>query len=108
MESGKLNKRITIQRRINSPDDEGYVVDSWEDIKTIWASMITTGGGEFYAAQKIHAETNVVFNVRFISILTTQNRIKWGNHYYEVLALNPVGGGITSLLISAKEVTDSG
>jgi SPP1 family predicted phage head-tail adaptor len=32
---------------------------------TIWAEAITTGGREFYAAQKLYAEMTVLFRVRY-------------------------------------------
>jgi len=108
MEAGKLSKRVTIQRKSNPPDSEGYAIEVWEDLQTIWASIKTTGSREFYAAQKLNTETTAVFEIRFTRSITVRDRIKYGSRYFEMLGINDVDGKGITLLISAKEVVASG
>ncbi len=64
MQAGELNKRITIQNKPDIKDQDGYPVETWIDLKSsVPASIITTGGREFYAAQKLNSETSMVVKI---------------------------------------------
>lgn len=104
MRAGKLDQRITIQTNTVTRDDYGDPVDSWADTKTVWAEAITGGGREFYAAQKLFAETKVVFRVRYDSSIVVTQRIVWLSRYYHILSINHVSGAYRELLIACKEV----
>ena len=52
MDIGKLNKRIAIQKRKIFIDENGFEVETWEDYKTIWASIKNLNGKEFFQAQQ--------------------------------------------------------
>ena len=104
MEAGKLNNLITIQAKSIVPDGDGYNTETWVDIATVSAAILTTGGGEFYAAQKVNAETACLFKIRYMSNINTRMRIKYGYRIFEILGINNVDGGNRQLQISAKEV----
>jgi SPP1 family predicted phage head-tail adaptor len=70
----------------------------------VWAQIYTTGGREFYAAQKLHAETKVVFRVRYDSSIVVTQRIKWLSRYFNILSIDLCGGQYRELLISTSEV----
>jgi len=59
---------------------------------------------EFFAAQRINAETTAVFKIRYLSSINTGMRIKMGNRIFEILFLNDVNGQRKELSIAAKEV----
>lgn len=106
MEAGKLNQRITIQKHKGvTYDDYGAPVIEWEDLRSVWAEVITQGGGEFYAAQKINAETEALFRVRFADdISDTRMRIIYRTRTFDILRINEVDGKRRELLLAAKEV----
>jgi SPP1 family predicted phage head-tail adaptor len=103
MRAGNLSRRITIQT-LTETNTYGDVVKSWTDERTVWCEIVTTGGGEFYAAQKLNAETTVLFKTRYFRGLTTKHRIKYCGRVYEILSVNDVGERRRELHISAKEV----
>ncbi len=103
MRAGKLDQRLTIQTKTATRDAMGQPVETWADTKTVWGEAITGGGGEFYAAQKLFAETKVVFRVRYDSSITTTQRIEWLGRYYQILSVPPPGQ-YREILIACKEV----
>ena len=104
MEAGKLNRLITIQKKLVMHDSYGQAVETWNSDFTTWASMVTSGGSEFYAAQKLNASTTAVFKVRYTQRIQVTNRVVLGNRVFEILSINEIDGMRTELAISCKEV----
>lgn len=106
--AGKLDQRITFQSHTATADSYGQMIETWATAFSDWAEMITTGGGEFYAAQKQNAEAKAVFRVRYRAALDVAGaselyQIKVGTRVYQILNIAPAGRRV-ELLISAKEV----
>lgn len=104
MTAGELNHRITIKQSTPTRDSYGQSVIAWSDVGALWAGVITTGGGEFYAAQKKNAETTALFTVRYTTAIDTKMQIVYGGKTYEILDINDVNGANVELQISAKAV----
>lgn len=104
MNIGSMDKRITIQTKTVTYNSYNEPIESWADTSTVWAGIINSGGGEFYAAQKLNADTQSVFHIRHYAGLTTLNRIKYGSRIFEILHVNNVDEGNREMLVSAKEV----
>lgn len=104
MRAGELNRRITLQIKTITYDTVNEPIETWTDYATVWAAVITTGGREFYAAQKLNAETSTVFKVRYNPVINTYMRIRWGNRKFEIIGVNDVDARHEELQISAKEV----
>ena len=104
MSVGERNLRVTFQRPAETRDDDMYNKREWTDVGTTWAKMITTGGGEFFAAQRTNAETNAVFEIRYTEHIDASMRIKVGSRYFSILFINNVDGRFVTLQIAAKEV----
>lgn len=102
MEAGKLNRKITLQAMGTTRDSDGYETENWIDVSDLKSEVITSGGREFYAAQKQNAETTAVFRIRYRVGVNTRMRVKWGNRIFAILSLNPIDR--TELLINAHEV----
>lgn len=104
MKAGDLNRQITIQQKTKVKDGDGYETETWVTLATLWTQVITTGGREFYAAQKLNAETSAVFKVRYTEKVNARQRIKYGNRIFEILNVADPDGKRVELNISAKEV----
>jgi SPP1 family predicted phage head-tail adaptor len=104
MGAGERNRQIVFRQKTISYGTYNEPIPDWSDAFTVWAKVITTGGKEFYAAQKLYAETSAVFDVRYTQRIHSRLRIKYGNRTLEILGLNDVDGKHESILVSAKEV----
>jgi len=102
--SGKKTQRVTIQAETGGQDTYGQAGGTWSDLATVWAEVITSGGREFYAAQKTNAETSAVFCIWYRSGLNTTRRIKYGRRIYNIISVVDPEESHIELLISAKEV----
>jgi SPP1 family predicted phage head-tail adaptor len=103
--AGELTQRITIQRDSGTVKDSyNQTIPAWTDVATVWAGVITTGGREFFAAQRLNAETSAVFKIRYRTGLDTEKRILWGDRVFGVININDVDARHVEMLISAKEV----
>ena len=100
----RFNCEITFQQQESGVDSYGQPLESWTDAITRSAEKITTSGREFYAAQKLNAETSAVFKLWYEPGIDVKMRIKQGDKYFNILSLNNVNEQNQFLLISAKEV----
>lgn len=62
---GKLDRRITVQRRVTTTDDYGQELNSWTDIATVWANIRPIGGRERLAAMAIESTLTHTVAVRY-------------------------------------------
>lgn len=102
-----MNLQITFQENAPVKDSFGQEVESWQnvsDLTDIWASMRTSGGGEFYAAQKVNAETTALFKVRYLTGIDTEMRILYNGKTYQILNVNDVNEQHEFISISCKAV----
>jgi SPP1 family predicted phage head-tail adaptor len=104
MQAGALNRRIIIQKKQMSRDADGYPAEIWVTQSVRWAQVLTTGGGEFYAAQRVNAETTAVFKTRYVQGINTGMRIKYGERIFDILSISDTDGQRKELSISAKEI----
>ena len=101
----RFNVEITIQQDTGTTQDSyGQLVESWTTFLATPASMITTGGRELYAAQKVNAETTAVFKMWYEPGIDAKMWIMYGSRKFNILAINNVDEQNQFLLISAKEV----
>jgi len=104
VKAGELNRQITFRRATFTYDSKNEQIPTDVDAATVWAGVITTGGREFYAAQKLNAETSKVFKIRYRTDVNGTMKIKYGKKTYEIIEINDVDGKNEELLISTKEV----
>ena len=104
MKAGNMNRQIGIQKKTVTYNSYNEPIEAWTTVRGVWAEVISTGGGEFYAAQKVNAQTSVIFKIRYATDITVKNRILYNSRLWEILSINDVNGGRTELQISCKEV----
>lgn len=102
--AGELKNKITLQQQAKDQDGHTRPENPWEDVATVWAAMITTGGKEFFAAQKINAETNAVFKIRYKPNIDAAMRICFSTRKFNILHVNNVDARNIELQLSCSEV----
>lgn len=77
MEPGELRHRVTIQRRIDTTNDRGGPVETYEDWFESWAEVRDLTPREQFQAQQVGAEITKKVRIRYRPGLDEKCRIRW-------------------------------
>lgn len=105
MRAGQLNKRITIQRRVDARQPSGQRKPEWQDYKTVWAQMKCTDSKAVDSTGAIQHEGLYRFYIRYIPGITPEMRILYHDRVF-TLTGPPADweGEKTGLTLLAKEL----
>lgn len=107
MNPGELNQKITIQQNLSTAVNSlNENVPTWTTYASPYAAVKETGSRELFYAQKVYAETEAVFIIRYKSGIDSKMRIVWGTRTFEIIGTPIDPDKKRSMLhIPAKEVT---
>jgi len=86
IDSGKLDKRITIQQPRESTHG-GEVTRVWEDLATVWAEMIPLKSDESVDAEQLASRITHRLRIRYRPDLTitSRMRLKYGSRELHIV-----------------------
>ncbi len=87
MQIGQLEHRITLQSLVKTKD-AGDVKESYVDVVTVPARVITQRGAEAFTAARLQAIENVRVLMRYRDDVKTTWRFKWNGQFYNVTAVD--------------------
>lgn len=99
MQTGKLNKRIKIDRPNETQNDLQEVVIEYVFWQEVWASIEPLNGKEFLTAQQIQSDVSTRIRIRYLEGINQKHRIRFDREatgsptvtdYYEIDAVIPV------------------
>ena len=108
MKPGELNKRITLQKPITTTNERGFEIETWENLKTVWAAVSNLHGREYFAAAAVQAESTVKFTIRYLEDLDTTMRILFQGRQYNITSIDNIKYQNRYMEIKAMEVVGSG
>lgn len=91
MNSGRLDRQITIERNAGTRDAYGQVSESWGTYKTLWAQKIEAKGTEAQIDAQQQGERPVTFRVRYRDDLLTSDRLVYNSDSYDILNFVEIG-----------------
>lgn len=86
---GKLDKRVTIEKKVSGRDAAGEPRDVWEKVKTIWANVRFERGSEFIRNNKNTAVTRASIRVRYREDVDEGMRIVYGKRILNIVNILP-------------------
>lgn len=104
MRAGELNKRLTIQQPTATTNIRGGKTKGWADLATVWGSLESLSGREFFEAHQTETEITTRIRIRYMSGLNTHMRISYGTKYWKIISI--IEEGNAGLLIMATETED--
>lgn len=81
---GKLNRRLTVQTRIQTKDDAGARVEAWLDTAQVWGEMLEMRQAEAVNSDAERLTTSTVFRIRYMPIAAGSNRITYSGQTYGI------------------------
>ncbi|MDE3838657.1 head-tail adaptor protein [Bacillus methanolicus] len=110
MNPGLFNKRISIQRFTEGVNENGFPIQEWQDVKSVWAMIKTpndkTSSLEFYEAATTHAKNTLSFVIRYTNTIgiDTDMRILYKEKSFEILSIINDNERNKTLTIIGREV----
>ena len=84
MDAGKLNRRITIQRREVKRTASGQRVGDWVDYCTVWAQIQCTDSKTVDSDGVVVHEGIYKFFIRWRTGITAEMRVLYGDRVFEL------------------------
>jgi phage head-tail adaptor, putative, SPP1 family len=92
---GKYRHRVTIEQQVETRDDMGGVVVTWQPFAVgVPAEVLTGPGRELIAADQQQADIAARINLRYTPWLTAKMRILWDGRVFNIVGepdLDPTG-----------------
>ena len=87
--SGKYNRRVTIRRRSVGQDASGQPIQSWENVATLWASVLTQTGRESIKSDRPVSEVMASIRIRWRTDIVADMQAMLGTSIYDIKAIIP-------------------
>ncbi|MEG2117355.1 MAG: phage head closure protein [Clostridia bacterium] len=104
---GKLNRRIQVLKHIETQDEFGQSVVSWEVVARAWANIVPKSGGEIFNFQRIMTKSDVVITMRYDKEITVQHRVKYLDKTYEIVAVQDENTSHKATVLYCKEANEN-
>lgn len=91
IDPAKLNRRLTVRRRVLIEDPQWGDTWEWQDHRTTWGAMAYESVDEEFAAGQHYTERTVTFTMRFSRDLTEVDRVVCEGIEYEILGVTEMG-----------------
>lgn len=108
MEIGELRHRITFQKLMTTTNENGFDLEDWVDIKTVWSAARNLNGKEFFEAAMGQAEKTVKFIIRFTDGIDETMRILFKQRIYNITFIDNIKYRNNFIEIKALEVESCG
>lgn len=103
MQSGKLNRRITIQSQVTTQDAIGELVTTWSIVCVVSASVKDLSGREFVASAATVATILTQIEIRYRADITASMRVIEGTNNYNIETV--LDQNKKSLLLMCKKLS---
>jgi len=84
MFAGWLRHRIVIQELVGTKNSYGEVVQSWQDVATVWASIEPLRGREYVEAAAAQVNVDHRIRIRYRSGISPKMRVKYGERTFQI------------------------
>lgn len=108
MSIGELRHRITFQRLALVVNENGFEVETWQEYRTVWASVSNLSGREYYQAAAVQEEKTIKFLIRYIEDIDTLMKILFNDKQYNITSIDNMKYKNKYIEIKTLEVDSSG
>lgn len=106
--ASRLNKRITLQEEVKTPDGAGGYSLSWRDIATVWAEikpLSANKGDEAFVSMQQEGRSYAIITIRHREDVTHKLRILYGLRLFNIISVtNPDEANVYLELLVAEGV----
>ncbi|MGB9813526.1 MAG: phage head closure protein [Thermovenabulum sp.] len=107
MNIGDMRHRITLQKKMNIVDADGFTTQQWQDVATVWAAVENLHGREYWEAAAVQAENTVKFTIRYRPDVDQTMRILFKGKVYNILSVDNIKYRNEFIEIKARELAQN-
>ena len=85
--SGQMRNKITIQRKIETPDGGGGSVVVWSDVVTLWCKIKPVSGSERLQSMRLESDITQRIYTRYRDDFTAADRINYNGRLMQIKAI---------------------
>lgn len=86
--AGRMNRRITLEEAVTTPDGSGGFSTAWEEFATVWAEVKPLSPGrEALADARLASQQGYRILMRTLTGLNADMRINHGGRYLNIRAI---------------------
>lgn len=83
----KLRERVRIERPVETRDDTGASIQSWQVLATVWADVTPLNGREALMAMQMEDRQSHRVTIRYRTDVTAKMRMIWREETLNIRAL---------------------
>ena len=84
---GAMRHRITIEKKITGETENGFSVDTFESVATVWAEVKPAQNREYDKADSTQNEARVRFRIRYLAGLESSMEVIFAEDRYEIISI---------------------
>lgn len=113
--TGNMSSKIRVKRLVESVDNEGYSIKSWEDIfpDYVWCYWINAAGAEVNQYDSIDVKENATITMRYTNKIGVRDRVwlygdPWDDdHAFEIINVNNAKNQRKFLELKVRRVVEA-
>jgi SPP1 family predicted phage head-tail adaptor len=91
MNPGKLDRRVTIQVRVQQTGTDGFVTESWVDLFSVYAARENVAASRRSSDGLDISTSGEVFTVRYRAGISTAHRLIFEGRPYAITSVTEIG-----------------
>jgi SPP1 family predicted phage head-tail adaptor len=84
---GAMRHRITIEKKITGETENGFSIEVFESVATVWAEVKSVQNREYEKADTTQNEARVRFQIRYLAGLNSSMEIIFADDRYEIISI---------------------
>jgi SPP1 family predicted phage head-tail adaptor len=88
---GSMDRRITIERQVETVSPSGAPRETWEPLATVWAEVLQQSANEFFTGYGEAETGTVIFRIRYRPGITTADRVTYDGVSYGLKEIKEIG-----------------
>lgn len=91
MRAGKLDRKINIERLMETITPSGGSIKSWQVIATVRTELVQQSATEFLTGYGEAENGTAIFKLRYLPDITTADRVVYGGVIYNLKEIKEIG-----------------
>ena len=107
MNPGDLRQILIIQQKVPTQKTSGEEKPVWTEVATVWGAAQPLRGQEYLEANRLQADLDIRFRIRYRPGITPAMRVKHGDRYFNIISVIHVNEQRREIQLMCKELLEN-